>query len=231
MNHEKNNSTYQDWDKFQGQEIPSSLNTYPILYERTRKEMKIVDIGCGYGKTCFELVLNGYDSIVGFDINQTGIEDASVRLNQLPKDISKNCTFIIDDALHTTFEDAQFDLGIMQAFLTTMTSKDHRIRALQEARRIIAPNGGLYLTVFMQTWHNNIYRKRYEKDAKVTGEEGSFNACDKETDEVLYQARHYTEKELVYLLDEAGFAIDHFKYETFTTRTGNEINGAVIWAS
>ena len=133
------------------------------------------------------------------------------------------------DALKTDFKDNYFDHGIMQAFLTTITTVEDRIKVLKEARRIIKPNGGLYLAVFIQTWHIEKYRKKYEKGERETGELGSFYAYDKNTGKLQYMAHHYTERELSYLFKNAGFKIEYFKYEVFTTRSGNKINGAVIY--
>ena len=72
---------------------------------------------------------------------------------------------------------------------------------------------------------------RYEQGEKDTGELGSFQAVNVETGIVDYVAHHYSEREIVYLLIEAGFEPDQFSYKTFTTRSGNKVNGAVIWAT
>jgi hypothetical protein len=81
----------------------------------------------------------------------------------------------------------------------------------------------------MQTWHIDKYMKKYENGEKDTGELGSFYAYDKQTGQLQYMAHHYSERELSYLLKDAGFLIEYFKYEVFTTRSGNKINGAVIY--
>ena len=138
------------------------------------------------------------------------------------------CRLLVEDALETNFKSGEFDVGIMQAFLTTITTPEDRLKALKEARRII--KGGLYLAVFMQTWHNKKMREKYELGEKETGERGSFFAYNKKTGEMEYKAHHYSEYELVYLLEESGFKIESFQYEVFTTRSGNIVNGATIWA-
>jgi len=223
------NVSYRDWKKFNGDNIPSSLETYDILYEKINYGETIVDIGCGYGKTCFELIYKGYGQITGFDINDDGIKFAIGKLKQLPENLKNMCRFEIEDALETSYEDNSFDHGIMQAFMTTITTVEQRQVVLREARRIIKPSGGLYLAVFFQTWHIEKYMTKYEKGEKETGELGSFYAYNNKTGELQYMAHHYTERELTYLLLNAGFIIDHFNYETFTTRSGNKINGAVIY--
>ena len=195
-----------------------------------KKEDKIVDIGTGFGKSCFELLSNAYKSVVGFDINQEGINFANRKLSELPKNIQARCSFQVQDALNTNFDPNSFDHGIMQAFLTTLTTPEHRQNALEEARRIIKPTGGLYLAVFIQTWFINKYRIKYEIGEEETNERGSFNVYNKETGEVEYMAHHYSERELSYLLKKTGFKIEEYTYEKFTTRSGNIVNGCVIYA-
>lgn len=223
-------TNYMDWDKFKGEDIPSSLETYDLLYNNIEIGYHIVDIGCGYGKTSFELVSKGYGPIVGFDINPAGINFAKETLKNIPEQYKDMIKFEIRDALKTEFPDNSFDAGIMQAFLTTMTTPEDRLAALKETRRIIKPSGGLYIAVFVQTWHTEKYLKKYENGERETGERGSFYAYNKKTGELEYQAHHYSEHEIVYLLKEAGFSIIEFEYKKFTTRSGNKTNGAVIWA-
>jgi len=221
---------YEDWKKFGGNEIPSSLKTFDTLYRHIKKEEPIVDIGCGFGKTVFELASRNFGPVCGFDINVHGIENAMATAKTLPKEIRQKLRFEVEDALETSYSESEFTYGIMQAFLTTLSNDEHRKKALAEARRIISPQGGLYLAVFMQTWHNEKMRRKYEKGEKETGEVGSFKAYNKVTGELEYVAHHYSERELVCLLLEAGFCIEEFHYRVFTTRGGNRVNGAVVWA-
>lgn len=222
--------TYQDWAKFKGDKIPSSLAIDPFLYSKIRRGEPIIDIGCGFGRTSFEILENGYGTIVGCDINENGIRYANEVLSNLDEQSRTRCRFEIMDALRTEFHNGAFTFGIMQAFLTTLSVPEHRKLALAEARRVIKPDGGLYIADFIQTWHQERYRSRYEKDYKETGELGTFNAYDPDTGALLYRAHHYTEQELVRLLLDAHFQVEHLEYRVFTTRTGNEINGVVIWA-
>lgn len=215
--------TYKDWGKFLGEKIPSSLTTDPLLYEKIRRKELIIDIGCGFGKTCFELQEKGYGPIIGFDINESGIRYANEVLSNLDEESKGRCRFEVKDALHTEFQDGAFMFGIMQAFLTTWSEPEHRKLALAETRRIIEPGGGLYIADFIQTWHQERYRLRYEKDQKETGELRTFNAYDPTTGDLLYRAHHYTEKELVYLLLDANFQVAHLEYRIFTTRSGNKV--------
>lgn len=221
--------TYLDWAKYPGDTIPSTLQPYPILYEKVEPGQSIVDIGCGEGIISLDLLAKGYGPITGIDVNEDGIARANQSLANRPEAQRERCRFEKRDALNTGFEDGAFHTGIMQAFMTTLTTPIDRIQALKEARRILS--GGLYLAVFMQTWRLPQYYERYLDGERETGKVGSFYARDTESGEILYQAHHYSERELVDLLREAGWSIDYWSYEQFMSRTGNPVNGAVIWAS
>lgn len=223
--------TYRDWETFPVDSIPSTLHPYPILYERIEPDQRIIDIGCGEGIVALDLLAKGFGPIVGIDVNEEGIQRANDRLANRPESQQEKCCFQVRDALDTGYPESHFDVGIMQAFMTTLTTPSDRLAVLREAHRIIKPEGGLYLAEYMQTWWHPKYYKRYIQGEHETGKAGSFFARDPESGEILYQAHHYSERELVDLLLEAGFQVSYWSYERFITRTGNTINGAVIWAS
>lgn len=218
---------YRDWEKFTGKKIPSSVKLYPIIYKYLKKNYKILDIGCGYGKICIQLALKGH-FVEGIDINKSGIEEAKQTAKKL--NLTNKLKFRVGDATRLPYPNETFDIAIMQALLTAIVNKEDRNKIMKEAFRVLKPTGYLYLAEFGQTWHSDIYRERYLKDLPITKEEGSFLAYNKETGEVDYIAHHYTEKELVFLLINNGFKIDYFKIEKFTTRSGNKVNGFVIVA-
>lgn len=218
------------WKEFVEDKIPSSVNLYQILFKKIEPNQRIIDVGTGFGKVAFELLSDGYGPIVGIDINKNGIDFANKQLTELPDKYQGLCEFKQLNALDTGYDDNYFDHAIMQAFMTALCQPMDRIQVLKECRRIVKPSGGLYLAVFMQTWHSKTYRDKYEQGYKETGELGSFNVYDKDTGDLIYIAHHYTEKEISGLLLNAGFQIDYFNYEKFETRSGNIVNGAVIYA-
>ncbi|MBI1390344.1 MAG: methyltransferase domain-containing protein [bacterium] len=221
--------TYLDWARYPGDTIPSTLQPYPILYEKVQPGCSLLDIGCGEGVVALDLLAKGYGPIVGIDVNEDGIHRANASLESRSADQKERCRFEMRDALNTGFEDDSFECGIMQAFMTTLTTPHDRISALKEARRVL--RNGLYMAVFMQTWHHPVYYERYHQGERETGKMGSFYACDPVSNEILYQAHHYAERELVDLILEAGFTIEYWSYERFLSRTGNSVNGAVVWAA
>lgn len=205
--------------------IPGTIKLNPIIYNYTSPECKILDIGCSAGNASIPLASQGL-SVTGIDINAEALQMAS----SLSKadDTLQIPLLARSDATHLPFRNETFDIAIMQAFLTTIVSKEGRSKIIREAFRVLKPGGYLYLTDFEQTWHSKIYRERYINDLPLTQEEGSIAAYDEVTGELAYVAHHFTERELVFLLVENGFEVDLFKRDDFVTRTGNRVNGFVI---
>jgi ubiquinone/menaquinone biosynthesis C-methylase UbiE len=223
------NNTHKDWNQFKGKTIPGNLYPQPVFYKNVRRGQPIVDIGCGAGRICFELLNRGYGPITGLDQNEHCIRFASKKLEEATNDKYRECQFHKRDALDTGFRDNEFKAGLMMAVLTTLTNTEDRLKALNEARRMIRSGGGLYLAVFMQSWHNPIYYQRYIEGEKETGEFGSFIGKDK-SGQISFQAHHFSERELVNLLSESGFKIEYWEYMVVETQNGNQVNGAAVWA-
>jgi len=219
------------WETVPGKNIPSSLELYPIIYNYLQDGDNVLDIGCGFGKISLELVSLGY-LVTGIDINPAAVKLSKAAANSLELDrkIEGRAEFQVGNASFLPFHRSSFNFAVMQAFLTSVPDPQERARIIQEAFRVLKPEGYLYLVEFSQNWHLKLYRKRYLQDFPVTKEEGSFFALNPETGEAEFIAHHFSEKELVFLLVDCGFEIDYFRVEELKTRTGNKINGFVIVA-
>jgi ubiquinone/menaquinone biosynthesis C-methylase UbiE len=219
-----------DWKSFRGNKIPSTLKLHPLFFQNTKITDSIIDIGCGRGVHCQELLQKGYQSITGIDLNNEALKIAEKNIQEIDSQSKNRVRFQCSDAADTGFLDNSFNIGIMQAFLTTLTTLEIRLKVLRETHRILHNDGYLYMAVFMQTWHNPYYYQRYLEGEKETGEIGSFIVRDEATNEYLYQAHHFSERELVDLLHQTNFEIQQWIYDIFTTRSGKQVNGAKIWA-
>ncbi|MDY9924950.1 class I SAM-dependent methyltransferase [Methanosarcina sp.] len=219
------------WETVPGKNIPSSLELYPIIYNYLQDGDNILDIGCGFGKISLELASLGY-LVTGIDINPEAVKLSKAAANNLELDrkIEGRAEFQVGNASFLPFQRSSFNFVVMQAFLTSVPDPQERARIIQEAFRVLKPEGYLYLVEFSQNWHLKLYRKRYLQDFPVTKEEGSFFALNPETGEAEFIAHHFSEEELVFLLVDCGFEIDYFRVEELKTRTGNKINGFVIMA-
>lgn len=221
--------SHEDWNRFDGKKLPGTFSLHPIFFEKVQHGDSIIDIGCGTGRICFDLLHRGYGPITGIDQNEGGIEFARETLHACTDEERKRCRFEHRSALTSGFDSHTFDAGLFTAVFTTLTTPQIRLGALREARRILKPGGGLYIGEFMQTWHHPLYYERYIQGLRDTGELGSFLGKD-QTGTITFQAHHFAERELVDLLHEAGFQIEHWHYETVATQNGNTVNGVVIWA-
>ena len=213
------------WSCLKGKDIPATIKLDSVIHRFTYPGCHILDIGCSAGNASIPLASQGF-LVTGIDINSEALQMA--RSSSMSRGFPQVPLFIRADATTLPFADTTFDIAIMQAFLTTITTKEGRASIIRESCRVLKPGGHLYLADFGQTWYSKLYRERYINDLPLTKEEGSIIAYDRETGKVAYVAHHFTEKELVFLLVENGFEIEFFKCDEFVTRTDNKVNGFVI---
>ncbi|MGD9780004.1 class I SAM-dependent methyltransferase [Methanomethylovorans sp.] len=213
------------WKHTKAKAIPATVKLQQVFYEYAIPGDRVIDIGCACGEVCDQLASAGFD-VTGVDINPEALRQAD--LSSKEKEHLRDPFFLQADASLLPFANETFDIAIMQAFLTTVATKEVRHRIIREACRVMKPGGYLYLADFGQTWYMKLYRERYINDLPITKEEGSIIAYDQKTGEKAYISHHFTEKELVFLLVENGFEIEFFRNEEFTTRTGNRINGLIF---
>jgi ubiquinone/menaquinone biosynthesis C-methylase UbiE len=213
------------WKHTKANTIPSTVKLQQVFYKYAIHGDKVIDIGCACGVVCEQLASAGFD-VTGVDVNPEALKQGI--LSSKENEPMGNPFFLQADAAALPFANDIFDIAIMQAFLTTITTKEERNIIIRETCRVLKPQGFLYLADFGQTWHLKLYRERYVNDLPLTKEEGSIIAYDQKTGEKAYISHHFTEKELVFLLIENGFEIEFFRNEEFMTRTGNRVNGFVV---
>lgn len=111
------------------------------------KHLKITDIGGGAGFYSFWLQSLGHRvSLV--DLSPKNIDLA----NEYAATHGVALAFCgIGDATHLAFQDNEFDIALLLGPLYHLTEKEERVRALQEAKRVIKP-GGIVLTAFISRY-------------------------------------------------------------------------------
>jgi ubiquinone/menaquinone biosynthesis C-methylase UbiE len=217
-----------NWQKFSGKNIPASLELFPIIFNYINKDDKILDLGCGFGKTCVKLFKNGYTNIYGIDLIEEGIKLSKKQLEDEGM-LKPDNFFRVADATKIPFDDNFFNFAISQAFWTSIMP-DERNKIIKEIYRVLKKSGYYYIAQFAQTWRLPLYKHRYEEGTKKGYEIGTFENIDKTTGEIKYLAHHYTKDELEKLLKSANFTIIHYSKELFTTQGGNQVDGHVIIA-
>ncbi|PKP61083.1 class I SAM-dependent methyltransferase [Candidatus Atribacteria bacterium HGW-Atribacteria-1] len=117
-------------------------------------ESRILDIGCGAGRTTIGLYRLGYHLIEGLDLSEAMI----VQARRISKDLNYNISFRVGDSACLDYDDEAFDValfsfnGIMQ-----IPGRKNRIKVLKEIKRILKPEG-----YFLFTTHDRDSSKEYE---------------------------------------------------------------------
>lgn len=117
-----------------------------IFSEYVKCSDKILDIGCGAGRTTFNMYKLGYTNIIGFDYSINMISAC----NRLKKVYNANLDFICGDAKSMPFQDSTFDVCIFSFNgLMSIPQIDERFKVFKEVFRLLKSNG-----IFIFTTHN-----------------------------------------------------------------------------
>lgn len=171
-------------------------------------DARILDVGCGYGRTLNELYHMGHRNLTGIDFSKGMIERGKKQFPYL--------NLLVKEKDSIDFPDNHFDAVILFAVLTCIPSEAEQKKLIAEIRRVLKPGGILYINDFLlNTDERNI--SRYEKYAKEYGTYGVFELSE---GAVL---RHH-EENYIHELTEA-FEEKRFERLTFTTMNGHRSNG------
>ncbi len=110
------------------------------------KSAKILDLGCGTGRTTIALVENGWSNIIGVDLSERMIESAS----KISKERGLNIAFEAGDATDLRFAENEFD-AVLFSFngLMTIPQRKNRLNAMVEIHRVLKTGG-----IFIFTTHD-----------------------------------------------------------------------------
>lgn len=137
-----------------------------IFLKYINKSDKILDIGCGAGRTTFALYDLGYKNIIGIDLSEEMITEC----NSIKSNRNVNIDFLVADATKIPFEDNSFDVCIFSFNgLMTIPKYENRLCAVKEIYRILKSDGK-----FIFTTHdiNNTKFLDYWKAEKEKWEKG-----------------------------------------------------------
>lgn len=129
---------------------PPYMPRYLLKYLPSR-DQKVVDIGCGFGQTLLYLKNNGYNNILGIDINQYSLS----RLDQNDiKSYNNNEDLYFDQ--YSQSQTSAANLIIMQHVLEHL-EKDKIIHTLKNVRNMLTSDGALFVSVPNAQSHTGCY--------------------------------------------------------------------------
>lgn len=137
-----------------------------IFHKYINKNYKILDIGCGAGRTTINLFKEGYSSITGLDVADNLIDYARNYCYENHLDIN----FILGDATKLEFPDNSFDAVIFSYNgMQCIPKKASRDQVLKEIHRVLK-SGGVYIF----TAHNRDDENRinFWKEEKIRWDNG-----------------------------------------------------------
>jgi len=182
-----------------------------VFEKYLKKDDRILDLGCGTGRTTFPLYKSGYKDIIGIDLTPEMIEEAK----RLDKVYGTNLLFEVGNAMKMKYENSQFDTIIFSfnGFMS-IPNKENRNTALQEIYRVLRESG-----LFIFTTHDRNKENQFlsfweeEKNRWLKGiqnpklyEYGDLITTSKNENRKIYI--HIPSKnEIEELLDENGFEV------------------------
>ncbi len=195
------------WNRVADKKVFSTPFQIEIFSKYVDKNMKILDVGCGYGRTLKELYDNGYRNLIGIDFSSKMIE----RANSSYPEIS----FKISEGNKLYFEDNSIDCVILLAVLTCITNEDDQYQLISEIHRILKKGGILYINDFLIN-DSDMYIKRYEKYKDKYSKYGIFETEDGGV------FRHHSEEYLDKLLSKFNcLEKEILKYKTMNGHISN----------
>jgi len=170
---------------------------------------RILDIGCGAGRTTIGLYKLGYHLVEGLDLSEAMI----VQARRISKELNYDIIFSVGDAACLDYNDETFGAalfsfnGVMQ-----IPGRENRIKVLKEIERILKSKG-----YFLFTTHDRDSGKEYESFWKEEKRKWALHLEDKSLhefgDRVFKMEErdiflHFpTREEVISSLEEVGFVL------------------------
>jgi len=143
---------------------------HPLNLRRVRQwisdEDRILDFGCGYGRTLGELFNEGYDNLIGLDFSPAMIATARTRFPEVQFEEVHSLTIPLPDE--------SVDGVLLFSVLTCVPTDEGQRALVKELRRVLTRGGLLYISdLWLQTDERNL--SRYARDEEKYGTYGVFD--------------------------------------------------------
>ena len=172
------------------------------------KEIDILDVGCGYGRTLNELYENGFKNLTGVDFSQ-GMIKRGLRLHP-------HLNLLKNNGDDLPFPDNTFDAVLLIGVLTSNIQTEHQKELILEISRVLNKEGILYISDFLlNNDHRNLSRYQQYEDKY-----GIYGVFELPEGVVL---RHHSIKHIMNITEE--YEELYFEKTIFNTMNGNKSNG------
>lgn len=196
------------WDSVSEKKTFTTPFQKEMFMEYVPKDARILDVGCGYGRTLDELHQLGYCNLLGLDFSAGMIRRGQAAYPYLD--------LRVKEGENIDLPDESVDAVILFAVLTCIIKDEGQRALIDEIKRVLRPGGVLYVNDFLLNDDERNLR-RYRQFAEEYGCYGVFRLL--EGAEVRHHNRGWIESLL------SGFEQKEFQRLTFTTMNGNKSNG------
>lgn len=125
----------------------------------------ILDLGCGYGRTCSELAAAGFSTVIGLDIAPAMIERG--------RGLHPAADLRVWSSTELPFPARSIDAVLLVALLTCIPSTEGQRALIADVHRVLRPDGVLYVSDYpIQEDARN--QRRYARFASRYGTFGVF---------------------------------------------------------
>lgn len=202
------NNQNQYWDSVAREKTFTHPLNIDVFRDHVPTESRVLDYGCGYGRTVNELLNQGYTNVVGIDSSPLMIERG--------RQMYPHLNLQVLPASGLPYADESFDAVLLFTVLTCIPTNEGQQELLEDLTRLLRPSGLLYISDFyLQEDERN--RQRYERFATEFDEYGVFRLPE---GTIL---RHHSVEWIETLTSE--FRVVHLGEMTVTTMNGSLAKG------
>lgn len=148
---------------------PEKSFSHPLRAEWLTNKLagnaRILDVGCGYGRTLIQLFEAGFTDSIGLDFSVGMLDRCRIE--------APNAALILNDGHDLPLRSESVDAVLLFAVLTCVPGDDEQRALMDEVCRVLRPSGLLYISDLLLN-RDERNRKRYEQCEAKYGRYGVF---------------------------------------------------------